>query len=247
MKRCFVFTTAVLFGALAAGAERVVATFQGIGVLEGAVFELDGEKEYRIEAMVQLAEPKFFYNETMMGFVNKIQDDGEEMPCANFNLVVPLQQRVARGSMVLDELPAGRYAVSVAASGGIAVRVVDTGKPAGTTRANLFRRCRLVGTWEQIGSGENYAKGVLTINADGTATQTYYKNESDAEGFDMKLSLTPTSATHAMVYGISEHGLRFPWGQFAIEKNQLVSNEVDITDKTKRPVRKTYKRSRDAK
>lgn len=63
----------------------------------------------------------------------------------------------------------------------------------------------------------------------------------------MNLSLTPTSATHAMVYGISEDGLRFPWGQFAIEKNQLVSNEVDITDKTKRPVRKTYKRSRDAK
>lgn len=33
----------------------MVATFQGMGVLEGTVFELDGEKEYRIEAMVQLA------------------------------------------------------------------------------------------------------------------------------------------------------------------------------------------------
>ena len=247
MKSCFVFTAAVLFAAIAAGAEKVVTTFHGIGVLEGAVFELDGEKEYRIEAMVQLADPKFFYAETLMGFVYKIQDDGEEVPCANFNLVVPLRQRVARGSMVLDELPTGRYAVSVAAAGSIAVRVVDTGKPAGTTRANLFRRCRLVGTWEQIGSGENYAKCILTINADGSATQTFFRNESDADGFDMNLSLTPTSAIHAMVYGISEDGLRFPWGQFAIEKNRLISSEIDITDKTKRAVQKTYQRSRDAK
>ena len=222
-------------------AEKEVATFQGLAVLEGAIFQIDGEKEHRLEVMVQLPEPKLFYPETLIGVVKKIADDGEEQPCVQFNILIPLGQKIAQGAMVLDDCPTGRYCIEVAASGRIIARVIDTGLPAGTTREKLFRRSRLVGKWEQNEASNQYVKAVLEINRDGTATETLW-HKPDDDGYELRYSLTPTSATTAMVYGLSKEGLRYPFGQIGLQKNQLVAETHDITDKSSRPVRKTYKR-----
>ena len=217
-----------------------VAKFQGTGDLESPVFQLDGDNEIRVEVAFQAPTPFLFGPGYCTGFLRRIDEAGDETPADMIQLVVPIGQRANRGSMVLERISGGsqKYMLDVVSHPGAYVfRFIDTGKPAGTSRAKFFQRSRLVGKWErdvppnEFGDLTKFAREVFEINNDGTAVATLFREKTDETGSEIKYLLSPISQTSARLIWIDAE-TSFSGGAIGLDRLNLVVERPDPTDKS---------------